>query len=418
MWFVLDNGGFFVKCGVAEEMVSAAREALGAAPEKLNLKERNEAIRRAATAMVTLVPNCTARMKKDTGSVFVGTEVEKVQDQDSARLSFTRPLERGYLTNVECQQQIWEQVFETCGLEGPSSITGLILTTPSFVPKEIQTATDTLLRAHFGIKNIILAHPAELAARDAGRVFEPGVRRLDVGGKLLTNYLRELVSYGQINLQDETNIVDKMKQDVCFVSLNIEADLKLLANLERQPSLPVESRALEAQYTRRYVLPDFQTTMEGYVLPSNTDNEDILRLKNQTIALKSECFMVPELLFSPNDLGLYQAGLPQIVEDVINLCPRELHVALRRNVLLTGGTTQFPNFAERLSQELGPSYSIRHVADPIRAACFGGRCKAPIVTPQPTNLAASPQSSGPVATPQPHLLDAISQANPPAADAP
>jgi len=258
-----------------------------------------------------------------------------------------------------------------------------------------------------------------------GRVFEPGVRRLDVGGKLLTNYLRELVSYGQINLQDETNIVDKMKQDVCFVSLNIEADLKLLANLERQPSLPVrermpliDRRALEAQYTRRYVLPDFQTTMEGYVLPSNTDNEDILRLKNQTIALKSECFMVPELLFSPNDLGLYQAGLPQIVEDVINLCPRELHVALRRNVLLTGGTTQFPNFAERLSQELGPSYSIRHVADPIRAACFGGRCKAPIVTPQPTNLAASPQSSGPVATPQPHLLDAISQANPPAADAP
>ena len=34
--------------------------------------------------------------------------------------------------------------------------------------------------------------------------------RVDIGGKLLTNYLKELVSYRQWNMMDDTMIVSKV----------------------------------------------------------------------------------------------------------------------------------------------------------------------------------------------------------------
>jgi actin-related protein 6 len=36
--------------------------------------------------------------------------------------------------------------------------------------------------------------------------------RLDVGGKLLTNLLNELISYKEVNLQGETHLVNEMKE--------------------------------------------------------------------------------------------------------------------------------------------------------------------------------------------------------------
>ncbi|GBG24082.1 Actin-related protein 6 [Hondaea fermentalgiana] len=449
MWLVIDNGGHAVKSGLPDAMRTAATEAHKAALEHARQQpkgpgpvdgndrqqqadeEKRElaaaALRRAADSTVLTVPNCTARGKKDTrgGAVLVGQDTEKPPSDNedvAGRLLFTRSLERGYLINLDTQQLVWEQTIERFDLSG--AVTGLVLTTPAFVPQEIQTATEDLVRSNLGIKRLLTVHPAQLAARDAdagpfcivvdagfsfthvvplmdGRVFEQAVRRIDVGGKLLTNYLRELVSYGQVNLQDETQIVDVMKRQICYVSTNIDADLAALALLERQPGLPVRERiplvdrhALEARFTRRYVLPDFQTIMEGYPLPPNTEPEEVLHLRDQMLALRGECFMVPELLFEPSNLGMRQAGLVQVIQDVVDLCPRELRPILRKNILLTGGSTLFPNFAKRLSNDLGDAYNVRHVPDPIRGVCMAGRHFAPAEVEQDQQTQNQPSAVG------------------------
>ena len=54
-----------------------------------------------------------------------------------------------------------------------------------------------------------------------------GVKRLDLGGKALTNYLKELVSYRAINVMDETLIIDDVKEKLCFVSLDVPRDLQI-----------------------------------------------------------------------------------------------------------------------------------------------------------------------------------------------
>jgi hypothetical protein len=50
--------------------------------------------------------------------------------------------------------------------------------------------------------------------------------RIDVGGKLLTNHLKELVSFRQWNMMEETYIVNDVKEKCCYVSTQFSADIE------------------------------------------------------------------------------------------------------------------------------------------------------------------------------------------------
>lgn len=50
--------------------------------------------------------------------------------------------------------------------------------------------------------------------------------RLDVGGKLLTNQLKEIVSYRQWNMMDETYIMNHAKESCCYVSTRFFDDIE------------------------------------------------------------------------------------------------------------------------------------------------------------------------------------------------
>ena len=51
--------------------------------------------------------------------------------------------------------------------------------------------------------------------------------RIDVGGKLLTNHLKEMISYRQWNMMDQTYIMDDVKEKCCYVSADFKADMEL-----------------------------------------------------------------------------------------------------------------------------------------------------------------------------------------------
>lgn len=53
------------------------------------------------------------------------------------------------------------------------------------------------------------------------------LRRIDVGGKILTNHLKELVSYRQWNMMDETYIMNDVKEQSCYVSTDLRRDLDI-----------------------------------------------------------------------------------------------------------------------------------------------------------------------------------------------
>jgi hypothetical protein len=52
-------------------------------------------------------------------------------------------------------------------------------------------------------------------------------RRLNVGGKLLTNQLKQIVSYRSYNVMEETHLINDVKERLCYVSLDLPTELGL-----------------------------------------------------------------------------------------------------------------------------------------------------------------------------------------------
>lgn len=51
-----------------------------------------------------------------------------------------------------------------------------------------------------------------------GKPMKYAATRIDVGGKLLTNLLNEMISFKEINLQGETHLVNDIKEQLCYVA--------------------------------------------------------------------------------------------------------------------------------------------------------------------------------------------------------
>lgn len=54
-----------------------------------------------------------------------------------------------------------------------------------------------------------------------GHVVLNAVRRVNVGGKLLTNLLKETLSFRQVNVQDSSYLVNKLKEQYSYLSLDV-----------------------------------------------------------------------------------------------------------------------------------------------------------------------------------------------------
>eukprot|EP01018_Ginkgo_biloba_P004030 Gb_08407 [translate_table: standard] len=202
-----------------------------------------------------VVPNCVGR-PQSSKKWLIADQLQECED--IAAISIRRPFDRGYLINPDLQKEIWDRLFKTLLKIRPSD-SGLLLVEPLFNLPSIQRATDELVFEELGFQSLYVAEspslvhlyeasrsPISLLARTqcslvvdcgfsfthAAPVFQNftvnyGVKRLDLGGKALTNYLKELVSYRAINMMDETYIMDDVKEKLCFVSLDVAQDLQL-----------------------------------------------------------------------------------------------------------------------------------------------------------------------------------------------
>ena len=80
------------------------------------------------------------------------------------------------------------------------------------------------------------------------------MRRVNIGGKALTNYLKELVSYRQWNMMDEYVLMDDVKEKLCYVAPNATEELKR-----------AKVRGPANEINKEYVLPDGVHVTRGYV---------------------------------------------------------------------------------------------------------------------------------------------------------
>ncbi|KAH9991239.1 actin-like protein Arp6 [Russula vinacea] len=315
---------------------------------------------------VRIVPNAIVRSKGDKTAYF-GHEFDACKDFSS--LHFRLPFERGYLVDWDAQKAIWDGIFSDQVLNIDTAETSLLITEPYFNLPNIQEVYDQFVFEEYEFQSYFCSTPAALIPH--GRLFSvPGspnpecmivvdagfsfthivpimggvvlwsaVKRIDVGGKLLTNHLKELISFRQWNMMEETYIVNEVKEKCCYVSTQFSADLETCRANKSRNSIVQE-----------YVLPDFSRNRHGYVRQPDAlpiDGEQILYMGN-------ERFSIPEVLFCPDHIGLHQAGLGEAIVQSINLLPEDLHGMFWANIGLIGGSTMFPGFVARLMAELRP----------------------------------------------------------------
>jgi actin-related protein len=99
-----------------------------------------------------------------------------------------------------------------------------------------------------------------------------------------------------------------------------------------------------------------------------------------------ECLRCAEALFNPRLAGRDHEGVDELVVNAIKGCDWNLYRPLYSSIVLSGGNTMFPGFAERMNQEVcqraPQSYKVKVVEEPKRhhLAWLGGSILASLST--------------------------------------
>jgi len=320
--------------------------------------------------------NCTARMIKQM-NILIGDDVDKCVN--GSLLHYNRPFDRGYLVNWQCEIDIWSKLFSSNRLNVNPSESSLCVTDSPFTPEQLQNDMNEVVFEEYSFQEYLrkpaawfsayeyqhnppegAINPSCCTVIDSGFSFthampfidgkcrKSGVKRVNVGGKLLTNYLKEVVSYRQWNMMDEFKIIDQVKKDLCYISHDFN---KELYNSKRTPgSSQIILDTFGENLKKFFVLPDYQKIMRGNVKKDNEEAE----ADEQILSMETERFSIPEVLFSPSDVGINQAGIAEATwQSLQTLNQVEMGLAAG-NILLTGGNTKFPQFKKRFFNEIRP----------------------------------------------------------------
>nr|CAB3219971.1 actin-related protein 6-like [Phallusia mammillata] len=349
---------------------------------------------RSGETVVRTVPNSIFRSKTERRKSFVSSRIDSCKDFSS--LFYVLPFQKGYLLNWDVQRQIWDFIFGKDVLNLKFNETSVIVTEPHFNFASIQESMNEIFFEEYEFNSIIRINASTLASHqyshdnpeencclvvDSGYSFThivpyyknrkivEAVCRIDVGGKLITNHLKEVISYRQLQVMDETYVMNQVKEDACYISMSFNEEMATC-----------KKKGKENTVLRDYVLPDYTQIKRGYIKPVEESKKPNPKSKTQeqTIRLTVERFTVPEILFHPSDVGISQMGLAEGILHSISKCPEKYRPHLLRNILLIGGNCLFPNFKERLEhdvRELAPDEQEIFIIlppDPTTYACQGG----------------------------------------------
>ncbi|KAI6227540.1 Arp-1 [Aphelenchoides fujianensis] len=261
---------------------------------------------------------------------YVGNEAQKYR----GILSLAYPMKHGIVTNWTDMRQIWEYAYSPEQLNCKSSEHPVLLSEAPLNPTSNREKAMEIFFETFNVPAIHVQMQAVLSLYAAGRTtgvvldagdgvshcvpvyegfaIEPAIQRIDVAGRDVTNYLNILLrKEGHIfHRTSELEIVRDIKEKVCVVSSGVHS-------------------AKDDKELKSYVMPD-----------------------GSTIKIGAAHHQAPEALFRPDLIGCEYAGVSQCIVNAIRESDFELRKELCANVLLSGGTTMFPGFGERVLQDM------------------------------------------------------------------
>ncbi|VWU50058.1 actin-like protein, putative [Hepatocystis sp. ex Piliocolobus tephrosceles] len=275
------------------------------------------------------------RINED-GDMYVGDEALYHESE----LSIYRPIDHGHISDWDLAQTLWEYTISCT--DKTRKIKSALLTEPPLCSTTHRTKMGEMFFEYFDFDKINIAVSGLMSlyasGLTTGLVLDIGegvtqcipafdgyieknsIIRSDFGGEELTMFLQKLICDIGYSATTRKNIeyIKHIKETLCFCSLNPPAD-------EKRKDLSVT-----------YTLPDGDILRDGY----------------NSIEISQERFYVPELLFNPHICHRDCLGIADIVWKSILSCPIENRKPLTSRIVLSGGSSLFPNLVERIEKEI------------------------------------------------------------------
>lgn len=145
-----------------------------------------------------------------------------------------RPFDRGVLIDPELQLKIWKACLAP-------QISSLVYTCPLYTPPTSRHALDELIFEDLQLSSaarVATGHHSQCLLVDLGfscititPIFQGfplnyAATRCQIGGKLLTNYMKEQISYRYFDMTEETWLVNHIREQACHISQSFLKDLR------------------------------------------------------------------------------------------------------------------------------------------------------------------------------------------------
>lgn len=319
---------------------------------------------------IKITQNCKffEKMYNSETSYFID-DIKKdfpVENLSNINKNYSRPLSRGLLSDIDLQCEVWSHILNEQYKDISPKESLFMFTHTPCAPDEVIEGYFQILFEYFGFDSLFKAiphvftalyakekypdniHPSVQLIVDSGfssttivpilggRPLYNSIKRIDIGGKLLSNYLKEnLVNSIDLDIRKEFFLVNLIKEECCYVSKNFNLDMKI-SSLKDNDNIN----------KKIFILPEYRKK-----------NEDLLKkipTEKYSIMMNNLRFIIPELIFNPNLIGLDQGGLHEGIIQIIKECNKDYSNLFYSNIVISGGNSKFTNFKERLKNELIP----------------------------------------------------------------
>jgi len=282
-------------------------------------------------------PCLVGRPKNESIMLGMGQKDTYVGDEAQAKrgvLILKYPLDQGIVNDWDDMERIWHHAFFNELRVSPEEHP-VLLTEAPLNPRQNREKMISIMFESFGVPLSYIAIQAVLSLYSSGRttgiVMDSGdgvshtvpiyegyalphaVHRLNLAGRNLTDWMVKLLAEtgNSFTTSAEREIVRDIKEKTCIVALDFEQD----------QNSPAQSKD--------YELPDGKILSIGHE--------------------RTKC---PEALFKPNMIGIEGDGVSKMTDTSIRGCDIDIRKDLYSNIILSGGTSLFPNLEVRMQKDI------------------------------------------------------------------